>query len=400
MLRYVQAHSDEVIPALVRHLGAQTGMEALIMLGWDVGTGEVLDPSWLLDTQFVSLVLDCFDKEPRARPDVALNAARLLVDLLIKTPDSKLAAAFFAEENAHRILNAAFASKPTGTGASGKSADAAMTGGAVSVVSSDAVVTHVLSAVIVMIQTAYSCTYLDSTNNNNNNYNNNHNNNNRNSSDTAKTTHNSEDGNAAARELKGSLTVEAAHAFLDAFAPHIPAIAAALTVTAPSLVAVPTVTSSSTSTDSAAENASESADCASESKYDEMSDPVGLAATDAAATKIEAAATKTQNNDADNSQTDSNNNDGIVKTATALALLPAQSLVVVRPLGLLRHRLVEVVGRLCEACVVRYSAATSANLASIGQVRIYRVEPIPNQNYSFVSACLIVFYSCYFKFTF
>jgi hypothetical protein len=87
-------------------------MELLIVIGWDSGTGQIHDPSWLLDTGLVGLLLAALTPTPEALPDAAAHAARTLVDLIVKCPDSSVVAVLHQRAAASQLVALALADHP------------------------------------------------------------------------------------------------------------------------------------------------------------------------------------------------------------------------------------------------------------------------------------------------
>ena len=86
LVRYIQSHG--IIDRLVTHIGLYSIMEILIMIGWDDGLGQVNDVEWLYKEQLIPKLVAKLTPQYETATDVHMNAARALVDVVVKCPPS------------------------------------------------------------------------------------------------------------------------------------------------------------------------------------------------------------------------------------------------------------------------------------------------------------------------
>lgn len=84
LVRYIQEHG--IIDKLVQHIGLYSIMEILIMIGWDDGLGQVNDVNWLYTENLIPKLVSKLTPEYESQTDVHMNAARALVDVVVKCP--------------------------------------------------------------------------------------------------------------------------------------------------------------------------------------------------------------------------------------------------------------------------------------------------------------------------
>ena len=82
LVKYIQSH--HIIDKLVAHIGLYSIMEILIMIGWDDGLGQVNDVEWLYKEQLIPKLVAKLTPEYESATDVHMNAARALVDVVVK----------------------------------------------------------------------------------------------------------------------------------------------------------------------------------------------------------------------------------------------------------------------------------------------------------------------------
>ena len=86
LVRYIQSHA--IIDKLVQHIGLYSVMEILIMIGWDDGLGQVNDVEWLYRENLIPKLVAKLTPDYETQTDVHMNAARALVDVVVKCPPS------------------------------------------------------------------------------------------------------------------------------------------------------------------------------------------------------------------------------------------------------------------------------------------------------------------------
>ena len=86
LVKYIQSHG--VIDKLVAHIGLYSIMEILIMIGWDDGLGQVNDVEWLYRENLIPKLVAKLTPDYESATDVHMNAARALVDVVVKCPPS------------------------------------------------------------------------------------------------------------------------------------------------------------------------------------------------------------------------------------------------------------------------------------------------------------------------
>ena len=74
---------------MVNHIGLYSIMELLIMIGWDDGLGQINDVEWLYKENLIPKLVDKLDPIYENQPDVHMNAARALVDVVVKCPPTQ-----------------------------------------------------------------------------------------------------------------------------------------------------------------------------------------------------------------------------------------------------------------------------------------------------------------------
>ena len=82
LVKYIQSH--HIIDKLVAHIGLYSIMEILIMIGWDDGLGQVNDVEWLYKENLIPKLVAKLTPEYEQATDVHMNAARALVDVVVK----------------------------------------------------------------------------------------------------------------------------------------------------------------------------------------------------------------------------------------------------------------------------------------------------------------------------
>ncbi len=78
-----------LVDKLVDRIGLYSVMELLIMIGWDDGLGQVHDVAWLYKENLIPKLVDKLDPKYENEPDVHVNAARALVDVVVKCMPSQ-----------------------------------------------------------------------------------------------------------------------------------------------------------------------------------------------------------------------------------------------------------------------------------------------------------------------
>ena len=86
LVKYIQSHG--IIDKLVTHIGLYSIMEILIMIGWDDGLGQVNDVEWLYKENLIPKLVAKLTPQYETATDVHMNAARALVDVVVKCPPS------------------------------------------------------------------------------------------------------------------------------------------------------------------------------------------------------------------------------------------------------------------------------------------------------------------------
>jgi hypothetical protein len=75
-----------IVQKLVEHIGLYSIMELLIMIGWDDGLGQVNDVQWLHKEKLIPMLVAKLDPVFERDEEVHVNAARALVDVVVKCP--------------------------------------------------------------------------------------------------------------------------------------------------------------------------------------------------------------------------------------------------------------------------------------------------------------------------
>jgi hypothetical protein len=85
LVQFIQGEPD-ILQKMINHIGLYSVMELLIMIGWDDGLGQVNDVHWLHEENVIPLLVEKLDPKYADETEVHVNAARALVDVVVKSP--------------------------------------------------------------------------------------------------------------------------------------------------------------------------------------------------------------------------------------------------------------------------------------------------------------------------
>lgn len=88
LVAFLKTQKD-VIGKMIHHIGLYSIMELLIMIGWDDGLGQINDIQWMYREGTIPKLVAKLDPAFEKLPEVHTNAARALVDVVVKCTPKK-----------------------------------------------------------------------------------------------------------------------------------------------------------------------------------------------------------------------------------------------------------------------------------------------------------------------